>query len=120
MLTSKSRRLERADMLTSGARRAQRAVPVSGHQDNDPDDEQNHTEDEGCGTPHAEPEYGLAEALPQCFLGAVADDETMPLFTGVWGPDAAALLHGAQHVDRLVDGKDALGVTVADGALPTA
>jgi len=70
-------------MLTSGARRAQRAVPVSGHQDNDPYDQQYHTEDEGSGASHTEPEYGLAEALAQCFFRAVADDETVSFFTGV-------------------------------------
>jgi hypothetical protein len=37
----------------------------------------------------------------------------------LWCPDAAVLLHGAEHVDRLVDGKYALGVAVADGALAT-
>jgi hypothetical protein len=50
------------------------------HQNEDTDDQQDHTEDERSDASHAEPEDGLAETLPQSLLGAVADDETMPLF----------------------------------------
>src|SRR5215210_9388864 len=93
---------------------------LSRHQDDDTNDQQDHAENQGSCASHAEPEYGLAEAPPQGFLRAVADDETLPLFAGLWGPDPTALLHGAEHVDWLVDGKDALGVAVADSALPAA
>jgi hypothetical protein len=66
-LTSESRRLERADLL-------------SRQQDQDTHDQQDHTKYECAGSSHTEPEGGLAEALSQRFLGAVADDETMALF----------------------------------------
>src|SRR5215207_1576065 len=97
-----------------------RAELLSGHQDDYPDNHQDHTKDESAGASHTEPENGLAEALSQRFLRAVADDETMALFTRLWGSDPTTLLHGAEHVDRLVDGKYALGVAVADRALSPA
>src|SRR5215213_1064142 len=48
------------------------------------------------------------------------DDEVVALFAGLWGLYPASLLHGAEHVDRLVDGEDALGVAGADSALAAA
>src|SRR5215213_2438907 len=45
------------------------------------------------------------------------DDEVVALFAGLWGLYPASLLHGAEHVDRLVDEEDALGVAVAESAL---
>src|SRR5215210_2437767 len=90
--------------------RRSRAATTSGDQDDYPNDQQDHTYGDCACAAHAEPEGGLAQALPQSLFRTVADDETTARFTRLRGPDPAVLLHGAEHVDRLVDGKDALGV----------
>jgi hypothetical protein len=54
------------------------------------------------------------------FFRAVADDETVVRLPGSRRPDGTSLLHGAEHVDRLVDGEDAFCVAIADGALAAA
>src|SRR5215207_2365406 len=53
------------------------------------------------------------------FLRAVADDKTVSLSARGGAADPASLLHGTEHVDRLVDGEDALGIAVADRPLAT-